>query len=126
MIARMEALTGLAFDTDAVKAVAVKANIDGEVYDSTLGWPIDHHWPHQRTMLPANAVKWGFFTSRADPKEERINERVHWSSMKKRGRPCTDFGVEKTPYDPLNMPQNMLPEKIAAITPEERSLLGAE
>lgn len=126
MIARMEALTGLAFDTDAVKASALKANIDGEVYDSTLGWPIDHHWPHLRTMLPPQAVKHGFFTSRADPTEERVNERVHWSSMKKRGRPCTIFGVEKTPYDPLNMSQNMPPEKIAAITPEEQSLLGAE
>jgi hypothetical protein len=123
MIARMEALTGLAFDADAVKAVAVKAAIDGEVYDSTLGWPIDHHWPHLRTILPSHAVKHGFFTNRVDPTEERINERVHWSSLRKRGRPCTVFGVQKSPYNPLNMPRTIPTEKIAAITPEEQRLL---
>jgi hypothetical protein len=41
MIARLQALTGLEFDIDAVKA-GTHPNISGTIVDSTDGWPIDH------------------------------------------------------------------------------------
>ena len=45
MIARLQALTGLEFDIDAVKA-GTRPNISGATVDSTKGWPIDHTFPH--------------------------------------------------------------------------------
>jgi Uncharacterized alpha/beta hydrolase domain (DUF2235) len=35
MIARVQALTGLEFDADSVKAATRNSNVDGEVYDSS-------------------------------------------------------------------------------------------
>jgi uncharacterized protein (DUF2235 family) len=123
MIARMQALTGLEFDIHAVKAVATKANLDGEVYDSTIGWPIDHTWPHLRTVLSPDAIKHGPFANTIDASEEHINERVHWSAIKKRGRRCTVFGVKNMPYGPTNLPQSISADKIAYITAEEQIFL---
>jgi uncharacterized protein (DUF2235 family) len=123
MIARMQALAGLEFDIDAVKAVATRANVDGEVYDSTVGWPIDHRWPHLRKVLSPDAIKHGPFTNTIDASEEHINERVHWSAIKKRGRRCTVFGVRNVPYEPVNLPQSISADKIADITAEEQTLL---
>ena len=39
MIARIQALTSLAFDLKAVRSVGLQANVDGEVYDSTRVGP---------------------------------------------------------------------------------------
>ena len=105
MIARLQALTGLVFDGDAVRSVASEASIDGEVYDSTIGWPIDHAWPHLRKVLSADAIVHGAFTSQADPTHEHINERLHWSALRKRGRPGTVFGVQNAIYNPANLPR---------------------
>ncbi|HLH50905.1 MAG TPA: DUF2235 domain-containing protein [Roseiarcus sp.] len=124
MIARMQALTGLSFDADAVRAVAHRADIDGEVYDSTVGWPIDHLWPHLRKILSPEAVIHGPFFNRAFSDREHINERVHWSAMRKRGRPGRVFGVDGTVYDPPNLPQNIPAGKIAEMTPEEAYFVG--
>jgi len=123
MIARIQALAGLEFDIDAVKAAAAKANVDGEVYDSTKGWPIDHMWPHLRKILSPDAIKHGPFTSKVDPSEEHINERVHWSAMTKRGRRCTVFGIQDVPYEPANLPLSIPVNKVADITAEEQIFL---
>ena len=121
MIARLQALTGLEFDTNAVKSL-VRPNIDGEVVDSTKGWPVDHLWPHYRAVLSPDAVEHGAFANTANPAEENIGERVHWSAVAKRGRPCTYLGAPHTPYVPSNMPSSMQPARIAARTSEEAAL----
>jgi len=123
MIARMQALTGLEFEANAVRGVGAKAKVDGEVYDSTIGWPIDHMWPHLRKVLSPDAIIHGAFTSHADSSHEHINERVHWSVFEKRGRRCTVFGSKDVPYEPAHLPQNIPPEKIANITAEEQMYL---
>ena len=124
MIARMQALTGLEFDIARVKAVT-KPNVDGEVVDSSKGWFIDETFPHGRVMLSPDAIEHGLFTNTANPDEEHVNERVHWSVMKKLGRSCTVFGVPNTPYRPVNLPAAIRPDQIADITPEEQALLPA-
>jgi uncharacterized protein (DUF2235 family) len=124
MIARMQALTALKFDIDAVKVVAAHANVDGEVYDSTKGWFIDHTWPHLRKVLSPDAIVHGYFTNSIDDSYEHINEWVHWSAIKKRGRRCTIFGSKDEPYAPPNLPQSIPNDKIADITAEERIFLG--
>jgi uncharacterized protein (DUF2235 family) len=124
MIARMQALTGLEFDIARVKAVT-KPNVDGEVVDSSKGWFIDETFPHGRVMLSPDAIEHGLFTNTANPDEEQVNERVHWSVMKKLGRSCTVFGVPNTPYRPVNLPAAIRPDQIADITPEEQALLPA-
>jgi uncharacterized protein (DUF2235 family) len=122
MIARIQALTGLEFDIARVKAVT-KPTVDGEVVDSSKGWFIDETFPHGRVMLSPDAIEHGLFTNRANPDEEHVNERVHWSVMKKLGQKCTVFGVPDTPYAPVNLPAAIRPDQIADITPEERTLL---
>jgi Uncharacterized alpha/beta hydrolase domain (DUF2235) len=124
MIARVQALTGLEFDTDAVKVIGAQANIDGEVYDSTVGYPIDHRWPHFRKVLSPYAINRGVLISKTDPSAEHINERVHWSAIQKRGRRCTIYGKPNTPYQPPNLPEDIPSDKIAGITAEERILLS--
>jgi hypothetical protein len=121
MIARLEALTGLEFDHPAVWA-ATKPNLDGEVYDSTVGWLIDHQWPHLRTILSPDAIEHGAVQNKANTAIETLNERVHWSAIEKRGRKCTVFGQPNTPYAPANLPPTISQAQIAAITPEEQVL----
>jgi hypothetical protein len=41
--------------------------VDGEVYDSTVGWPLDHLWPHFRRVLSPDAVEHGALISTTDP-----------------------------------------------------------
>src|SRR6266481_1289329 len=122
MIARMQALTGLEFDVARVKAVT-KPNLNGEVVDSSKGWFIDETFPHGRVILSPDAIEHGFFLNTANPAEEHVNERVHWSVMKKLGQKCTVFGVPDTPYAPVNLPAAIRPDQVADITPEERTLL---
>jgi len=122
MVARIEALTGLEFDPVRVKDVTRPANADGEVYDSSKGWIVDEMFPHSRVVLSPDAIEHGAFANTANPGEEHINERIHWTVMKKRGRPCTYFGVPNTPYEPPNVAAAIPPDKIAAITPEEQAL----
>jgi uncharacterized protein (DUF2235 family) len=129
MIARVQALTGLEFDMANVREATKAANLDGEVYDSARDWPISRAFPYWRKILPPNAIHHGPFFNSEDPNKERINERIHWSVLRKRGRPCTVFGVPDTPYKPPNpnMPATpaIAPERIAAITPEEAALMPA-
>lgn len=113
MIARVQALTKLEFDDDAIKAHTA-AKIEGSVVDSTKGWWLDHFFPHYRRVLSADAIHHGYLLSSADPQEEHINERVHWSAIEKRRNPAA--------YNPRNLPQNIPPEKVAAITSEERAM----
>jgi uncharacterized protein (DUF2235 family) len=123
MIARVQALTGLEFDAAAVKG-ALRPNVDGEVYDSSKGWPIDERFPHIRKVLSPDAINHGPLFNSANPQEIHINERVHWTVLKKLGRPCTVFGTPNTPYRPSNVPTDIAADKIAAMTPEEQALLG--
>ena len=116
MIARVQALTGLEFDVQAVKS-NTKPNIGGVVVDSAQGWPIDHMFPHYRAILSPIAIHHGYFSNSEDPTEEHINERVHWSVIAKRAGAANR-------YSPPNLPTNIRPEKIAEITNEERVLLG--
>jgi Uncharacterized alpha/beta hydrolase domain (DUF2235) len=122
MIARVTALTGLEFDAANVKSV-LKANPDGEVYDSSKGWLIDEWFPHLRVVLSPDAINHGYFFNTPNPAEMRINERVHWTVLKKLGRPCTINGVANTPYRPVNLPAGIAPDRIAAMTAEEEALL---
>jgi len=117
MIARVQALTGLEFDVQAVKS-NTKPNIGGVVVDSAQGWPIDHMFPHYRAILSPIAIHHGYFSNSEDQTEEHINERVHWSVIAKRA------GTAANRYSPPNLPTNIRPEKIAEITNEERVLLG--
>jgi len=117
MIARVQALTGLEFDVQAVKS-NTKPNVGGVVVDSAQGWPIDHMFPHYRAILSPIAIHHGYFSNSEDPTEEHINERVHWSVIAKRA------GTAANRYSPPNLPTNIRPEKIAEITNEERVLLG--
>jgi uncharacterized protein (DUF2235 family) len=122
LIARVQSLAGLEFDKAAVRA-CTNPNIDGEVFDSSKGWPVSQLFPHHRVMLSPEAVHHGYFFNVRQPDVENINEKIHWSALAKRGRPCTVFGVPNTPYNPENMPLAISSEKVAAITPEEQALL---
>jgi len=114
MIARVQALTGLEFDMAAIKANTAPKT-DGSVVDSTKGWWLDHLLPHYRTVLSPDAICHGYLFSSADPQEEHINERVHWSVGEKHQNPAA--------YDPPNLPPKIPAGKIAAITSEEQALL---
>jgi hypothetical protein len=118
MIARVQALTGLEFNVEAVGSAA-RPNVGGSIVDSTAGWPIDHVFPHYRKVLPANALHYGYLLNTPDPTKERINERVHWSVVAKR----QDHTAQ--PYHPPNLPSDIPPHKIVEITKEEQALLQA-
>jgi uncharacterized protein (DUF2235 family) len=117
MIARTQKLTDFEFDIAAVKTAITHANIDGEIYNSIqdywgsrfINWITDSKG---RTVL-------------ATENNLNINERVHWSVIKKRGRPCTIDGTPNTPYNPPNLPTTIPSDKIAPLTPEERELLAS-
>jgi uncharacterized protein (DUF2235 family) len=117
MIARVQALTALEFDTAAVKA-NTNANLAEAVVDSTKGWVIDHAFPHFRIVLSPVAIQHGYITNSENPAEEHINERVHWSVIAKR----TNAAAVR--YSPPNLVTNIRPEQIAEITDEEQILLG--
>ncbi len=123
MIARIQALTDLEFDQAAAEALGTEVNLNGEVYDSTVGWPVDHAWPHFRKILSPDAIKHELLISRSDSSMEHINETVHWSAIRKRGCPCTVYGKPNTPYGPPNLPQSIPADRIAEITPEEHAIL---
>jgi hypothetical protein len=118
----MQALTGLAFDPAAVKAATRTANVNGEIYDSSKGWIVDETFPHYRVVLSPDAIEHGAFFNTANPDQEHINERVHWSVIRKLGQPCIMLGRPNTPYHPSNVPAVIPPDKVAAITPEEQAL----
>ena len=124
MIARLQALAGVQFKPDALRALGGRANVDGEVYDSTVGWLLDHTFPHLRIVLSPNAIDHGALMNTENQNEEHINERVHWSLLEKQGRVCTVFDKPNTPYAPQNWPPAIPPEKITAITPEEKLIYG--
>jgi hypothetical protein len=118
MIARLQALTGLEFNVEAIGA-ATRPRIDGAVVDSTVDWPLDHTFPYYRKILPENAICHGYFSNSADPAMERINEGVHWSVVAKR----RDRAAQA--YLPPNLPCDISQQKIAEMTGEERALLEA-
>jgi hypothetical protein len=117
MIARVQALTGLEFDVDAVKANTAPS-VEGAVEDSTKGWLVDHLFPHYRKVLSPVAIEHGYFFNSESADQENINERVHWSVVAKRQNNAAPR------YAPSNLPAVIPPDKIAAITAEERVLLG--
>ena len=120
MIARVQALTGLEFNAQAVKS-NTKPNVGGAVEDSTEGiWLLDHYFPHYRVILSPVAIHHGYLTNSEDLNEENINERVHWSVIEKGG------GDTMPLYNPRNLPSDIPAKKIAAITDEERGLLNAD
>ena len=116
MIARLQVLTGLEFDIDAVKA-GTRPNIAGAVVDSTKGWPIDHAFPHYRKVLSPAAIHHGYLSNTEDPSEEHINERIHWSVIAKHQAQTAPL------YVPPNLPAYIPAGKIAGLTDEERQLL---
>ena len=116
MIARLQALTGLEFDIDAVQT-GTRPNIAGAVVDSTKGWPIDHAFPHYRKVLSPAAIHHGYLSNTEDPNEEHINERIHWSVIAKHQAQTAPL------YAPLNLPAHIPTGKIANLTDQERQLL---
>jgi hypothetical protein len=125
MIARIEALTGLEFDVEAVRAMTKGANVDGEVVDSSKGWIIDEMAPHYRIILSPDAIDHRAFANVRDPVRFHVNERVHWTTLKKRGRPCIFYGKPDTPYEPPNLPASAPPAQTATATAEEMALWPA-
>ena len=119
MIARLQALTGLEFDLQAVRS-NTQPSIDSPVIDSTVGWPVDHYLPHYRKVLSPVAVHHGWLTNSEDLNEEHINERLHWSILAKRGSRAG------SPYHPPNLPSLVSTDKVAAITKEEELLLHSD
>ena len=89
-----------------------------------MGWPLDHLWPHFRRVLSPDAIEHGALMSTTDPSMEHINEKVHWSVLRKRGRPCVIYGKSNTLYAPLNLPPDIPVGKIADITAEEKAILS--
>jgi hypothetical protein len=87
MIGRVQELTGLAFDHEAVEA-STKPKLTGHISDSTVGWPIDHRFPHYRPILAG---------SRPAATMMHIGERVHWSALRRRA-------ISPLAYQPLNLP----------------------
>jgi uncharacterized protein (DUF2235 family) len=123
MIARIQALTRLEFTSETVNALGSTANINAEVYDSSKGWIIDETFPHFRVILSPDAISHGRFSNAPNPKEEHINERIHWSVIDKLGKACAIAGVQNTPYLPKNMPATIPRDKIAGKTHEEEIIL---
>jgi uncharacterized protein (DUF2235 family) len=117
MIARVQALTGLEFNVEAIRA-NTKPKIDGAIIDSTEGWPLDHYFPHYRVVLSPDAIRHGYVFNSKEPDKQHINESVHWSVVAKRGG-----SPPAAPYNPPNLPANIPPERIAAPTSEEQALL---
>jgi len=115
MAARLQALTGLAFDDAAMAALGAAASPSGEVVDSSIGWWIDQRWPRLRAMLSPDAFDPGFFHDDDDPSRENVNERVHWSVLEKTADPS---------YAPRNLPANLTSARVAAMTAEETRWLG--
>ena len=110
MAARLQALTGLAFDDATMAALGADASPAGGVVDSTVGWWIDQRWPRLRAMLSPDAFDPGFFRDDDDPSRENVNERVHWSVLEKAVDPA---------YVPRNLPANLAAGRVAAMTAEE-------
>lgn len=131
MIARARALTGLAFDLDAVRA-ALKPDIDGEVVDSAKGWAIDQTFPLSRPIFSPSALSHGYFSNAGDAAEEHVNERLHWSVLAKLGRPCRFYGKDGIRYDPPNLKEAAarlgpgFGGRIAAVTAQEEEMLPRE
>jgi uncharacterized protein (DUF2235 family) len=117
MAARLQTLSGLAFDDAAMAALGTGASPAGGVVDSTIGWWwwLDHRWPRLRAMLSPDAFDPGFFRDDDDPSRENVDERVHWSVLEKTADPA---------YAPLNLPANLSPDRVAAMTAEEARWLG--
>jgi uncharacterized protein (DUF2235 family) len=103
MIARIQALTHLEFSAETVKALAYGANVKGEVYDSSKGWIVDEAFPHFRVILSPDAIGHGMVSNTPNPKDEHINERIHWSVVEKLGKACTVAGIPNTPITHLEM-----------------------
>ena len=119
MAARLQALSGLAFDDAAMAAIGAGASWRGEIVDSTIGWPIDHRWPRLRTMLSPDAFDADFFRDREHPECENVNERVHWSVLER------SAALSEDPrYGPGNLPRDVPRERVAPMTPEEARWLG--
>jgi hypothetical protein len=114
MAARLQALTGLAFEDAAMAAIGAGASRLGEIVDSTIGWPIDHRWPRLRTMLSPDAFDVGFLYDTDHPARENVNERAHWSVMERVG----------ASYAPANLPKGVSGARVAPLTPEEARWLA--
>ncbi|THD45431.1 MAG: DUF2235 domain-containing protein [Bradyrhizobium sp.] len=119
LAARLQALTGLAFEEEAMAAIGATAGWPGDIVDSTIGWPIDHRWPRLRTMLSPNAFDAGFFYDTEHPERENVNERVHWSVLERAAARALD-----PRYAPANLPADPPPLRVAPPTPEEARWLG--
>ena len=115
MIARVQALTQLEFDSAAIKANTTP-DFGGLVVDSTKGWWFDHLFPHYRTVLSPHAIHHGYLFNQMKTDEENIDERVHWSVLQKRNAGA---------YNPRNLPPNIPPAKITTITAQEQALMVA-
>ena len=99
----------------AAMAALGAARPGGRLVDSTIGWWLDQRWPRLRAMLSPDAFDPGFFRDDDDPSRENVNERVHWSVLEKAADPA---------YAPRNLPANVPPARVAAMTAEEARWLG--
>ena len=121
MIARIEALTPLEFDAQAIRA-NIEPNVGGLVVDSTVGWALDHQFPHYRKILSPDATYHGYFSNTEVADQENINERVHWSVIKKRNANGTVSATGGATYNPSYLPTLISAAKIAPVTMEKVDL----
>ncbi|MBV1703562.1 MAG: DUF2235 domain-containing protein [Hyphomicrobiales bacterium] len=114
MACRLGDLTGLAFDPAALETLAAGADVEGVVYDSAQGWPLDQWFPRRRLVLAPFAYQVGLFAVMRDETAYNVGERVHWSAIAKRG-------TGTPPYAPANL-GDPPPDRVAEKTPAERAL----
>jgi len=122
MIARVQALTELEFDTSAIK-VTIKPNLDGAIENSSKGWPVSEVFPYHRRVLAAQSIDQGVFFNSENSNDENINERVHWTVLAKRGHVGVIFGKAGLRYEPSNVPAQIPLDRIATMTDEEKILI---
>jgi hypothetical protein len=123
IIARLIALTRLEFDITAIKS-GTKPKIDGDIPNSSVGWPISRIFPHLRAVLSPDAIRHGFLLNTRKPHEQHVNEKVHWSVIEKLERKCNYLGNPDVPYAPPNVASPIPSDRIAKMTDEERMLTG--
>ncbi len=118
IIARLMALTKLELDITAIRS-GTKPKIDGDIPNSSAGWPISRMFPHLRAVLSPDAIRHGFLFNTRQPQEQHINEKVHWSVIEKLERKCNYLGDPNVPYAPPNVASPIPSDRIAGMTDEE-------
>jgi hypothetical protein len=124
MIARATELTPLEFTEEAIRG-RVWPCAACTLYRSSRRWPLSRLRPKFRSALSGLAIRqrlrrW----MSGDPKDENINERVHWSLVERQNLPVTLVdGRKAARYFPLGISE-IPQERVAACTELERRMIS--